>query len=277
MSKKNKFTKPAIASELSVEELTHKLIEANNKLIETNIRLEQSEKARKATIANLSHDLKSPLSTMIGLIEYLLISDDVLPGEHTETLVQLKSKTLYINSIIEDLSLISTIDSEINDETGHQPTQEPINIYPILNNYLSTIAKSNPDRVFINKLSENPTELLVTISHDRFLRVIDNLVSNAIKFTSNSDSITLGIKAQEKSILIYVKDTGIGIANEHISKVFDRTFKVSTARTPGHSKGSGLGLAIAASIVEMCHGKLWCESSLGNGSTFYIELSLLNH
>lgn len=277
MSQKTKFTKPAIATELSVEELTHKLIESNNKLTETNLQLERSEKARKATIANLSHDLKSPLSTMIGLIEYLLIDKDEFPDEQLETLNQLKNKTLYINSIIEDLSLIAAIDSEFNNTPEDPHAKVQTNIYPILQNYLSTIKKTCQNRSIINEIPDNISELYVSISHDRFIRVIDNIVSNAMKFTSDGDSIILGVKSQEKSILIYIKDTGIGISKEHIHKVFERTFKVSTARTPSHSKGTGLGLAIAASIVELFDGKIWCESTLNIGSTFYVRLPLSDY
>ena len=107
-----------------------------------------------------------------------------------------------------------------------------------------------------------------------FSSVLDNLYVNALKFSSENDEITLVASLLENDIIIAVTDTGIGIEQKHLTRIFERTYMISDSRTPEQSMGCGLGLSIAASIIEKHKGRIWCDSTLGKGSTFYLSLPL---
>jgi signal transduction histidine kinase len=104
--------------------------------------------------------------------------------------------------------------------------------------------------------------------HDRLLQVFENLIGNAVKFTGAGGRITVGADAREHEVVFWVKDTGCGIASESLPRVFDRFWQASRAG----SGGAGLGLPIAKGIVEAHRGRIWVESTLGRGSTFFVSI-----
>src|SRR5262249_40291142 len=110
----------------------------------------------------------------------------------------------------------------------------------------------------------------VAIDAHRIGQVVSNLISNAIKFTPQEGTIRVAARQRDHKIVVSVADTGPGIPQEHLSKVFDRFW-----RTPGtKQKGSGLGLSIAKGIIEAHGGTIWAESQLGKGSSFFFTLPL---
>ena len=113
---------------------------------------------------------------------------------------------------------------------------------------------------------------------DHFYRVLDNLFTNALKYSLEDATITLGamLSSDKKNVIIFVRDTGIGIPASSIQKIFERSYMVSSARTPS-SSGTGLGLSIAKTIIERHNGDIWCESKEGHGSTFYLSLPILTY
>ena len=114
------------------------------------------------------------------------------------------------------------------------------------------------------------------IDIESFTRTLDNLFTNAYKYSK--EGATIGLKAynDHNKIVIVVYDTGLGIPKADIPKIFNRSYTVSSARTPETVTGSGLGLAIVKTIVEHHKGRVRCESELGVGSKFFIELPLVN-
>src|SRR5262249_59127558 len=110
----------------------------------------------------------------------------------------------------------------------------------------------------------------VAVDAHRLRQVISNLVSNALKFTPEEGTIRVSAHKQDHQIVVSVADTGPGIPQEHLSKIFDRFF-----RAPGtKQEGSGLGLSIAKGIVEAHGGTIWAESEMGNGSSFFFTMPL---
>jgi len=260
------FAKP----ELTVEDLTIALHQANLKLIESNKKLVQSEKKRSELLVNLSHDLRSPITTLQGYVEYLLTYDHLEEQEVFLTLNQMHNKILTLDYLLNEMLMITSLDS-FHDSISLQPVQ--------IGSYLSEFFNScKEDKKYAQRrLSFRVPEhfpYFAMLNPKMFLRVLDNLFTNALKYSSLNDEIILEADLYEREVIISVTDTGIGIDQKYLTLIFDRTFMISDSRTPEQSMGCGLGLSIAASIMEKHHGKIWCESTLGKGSTFYLSLPI---
>ena len=113
--------------------------------------------------------------------------------------------------------------------------------------------------------------LWVEIDTDKMMQVIDNIMNNAIKYSPDGGLITIRLLQTHKHVILSVSDQGLGIPRKDLSRIFDRFYRVDKARSRKQG-GTGLGLAISKEIVEAHHGKIWADSSEGNGSTFYISI-----
>lgn len=259
------FEKP----ELSVEELSIALYNSNQRLSEVNRQLKESERSRLEMLSNLSHDLRSPVATIRSYIEYLLSFDTIDENETRSILALINNKVLLLDHLMNELLTITTLDAATEDSFNFEPVQIGMFLEEFF--YSCMADKKYEERALIMKVpSEFP--YISSIDTNMFNRVLDNLFNNALKYSSTGDSIILDAYHKEEEVIISVSDTGIGIEASNLTKIFDRTFMVSNARTPGISKGCGLGLSIVQSIVIKHNGRIWCESQLNEGSTFYIAL-----
>lgn len=259
--------------ELSVEDLTIALHQANQRLLETNRKLVESEKKRSELLANISHDLRSPITTLRGYVEYLLTFEQLDEQEVFKTLNQMYQRFISLDYLLNEMLLFTKLEA----------LEEPLHVKPVLiGSYLRDFFyscksdKKYSQRSLLLKLSED-FPYYVQIDTEMFIRVLDNLFINALKYSSQNDEIRLDAFLRGSEIIISVTDTGIGIAPENLSLIFDRTYMISDSRTPEHLKGCGLGLTIATSIMKKHHGQIWCESTLGKGSTFYISLPVYSY
>jgi PAS domain S-box-containing protein len=237
-------------------------------LIEAKVQAEESDRLKSAFLANMSHEIRTPLNSILGFSNFLT-SEDELPKEEKEEYSNIINKSAEsLLQIINDIIDISSL------ETGQLKTFiRPFKVNEIIRSlYL----------VFSNKLIEiNKSHLILemVISEDinimadenRFIQIFTNLANNAAKFTVRG-TIRFGIESQdEKNVVFFVSDTGIGIKPEMHDSIFERFRQVETdkARTFG---GNGLGLAIVKNLVELMGGKITLESEVGKGSTFRFSL-----
>jgi signal transduction histidine kinase len=271
MMNKKKFTEPKVDK---IEELTAQLLVANEKL-------KKEEQNRKMMLENISHDLRAPLTAIRTAVDYVksLESDEILDKEEIHQMVQLIDKrTKTLEELIQDLYYLTCLD---NDSSPFQTERIPIGDF--LEDYYFTAEMDNKYEHRELQLDVNEgMNIEVDINMQQMTRVLDNLFTNALKYSNEGDEIKLGtyipkIKEiqrhsnQESAaswVVVYVADTGIGIAPGNVEKVFDRTYMVSDARTPSGITSSGLGLAIVKTIVEKHGGMIWCESVMGKGSVF---------
>lgn len=258
---------------LSTEDLSAKLLKAYGELQETNEKLIQEERTRTEMFANISHDLRSPITAIRNGIEYLSSADSIAPEELDTTLHLLHRKVLNLESLINDIFLLTTVE---NTNIPFHFEQLDLGIYLEEFFFSCEADQKFSKRHLILDVPEH-FPCIVSIDADRFNRVLDNLFTNALKYSNENASITLSaaISTDKKNAIVSVKDTGIGIPADSISKIFERSYTVSSARTPG-SSGTGLGLSIAKIIMERLHGKIWCESKEGSGSTFYLSLPVIS-
>lgn len=260
-----------VAPSLTVEDLSRALYEANQKLSGLNRQLLESEKRRTELFANLSHDLRSPVATIKNHTEYLLAFPTLSPSEVTATLEQIQNKVAQLEYFIGQMLDITQLDATSEEQVHF----EPMPVAPFLEDFFRACQADL--RYASCTLSLNlPADFFCHVSADAKMlaRVLENLFGNALKYTPPPCAITLGAQCEGRSVLISVSDNGIGIAPEHQTKIFERTYMVSGTRTPGAVPGCGLGLSIAQAIIHRHSGKIWCESTPGQGSIFRFTLPL---
>ena len=152
----------------------------------------------------------------------------------------------------------------------------------ILNRFDMMIEKDNNDtrqtktKNYTIKREFTKRTVWVEIDTDRFIQVIDNIMNNAIKYSPDGGVITCRIQETGTNVILSITDQGLGIPQKDIDHIFDRFFRVDKARSRAQG-GTGLGLAISKEVIEMLHGKIWVESKLGKGSTFYISLPYIDY
>lgn len=265
---KSEFIKP----ELSVEELSIALYKANQQLTEANKQLKESERMRLELFSNLSHDLRSPLSALRSYVEYLLAFDNIDRNETVTTLNQMHNKLVSIEYMINEMLLLSSLDSK---ETSFSLV--PVSIFQYLADFLISYQsdKKYSERKLLSDIPKD-TDTYVLLDVNLFHRALDNIYSNALKFTTPGDSIALSARLSDNEIMISVSDTGIGIQKKHLPHIFKRSYMISEARTPDKGNGYGLGLSITSEIIEKHNGRIWCESTYGKGSTFFISIPVFN-
>jgi signal transduction histidine kinase len=267
MDNKKSFEQPGMYSD-TVASLSKKLIEVNKKL-------QKTEYERTEMIENISHDLRAPLTAIRSTIDYCMekcSGDKVLlsPDEMNSMLRLLDTRVKTLEVLIQDLYLMTCIDS------GREVFKyEQIPIFQFLEEYFFAVEIDKKYEGY-NLEMEIPerADAFVNIDVAKISRVLDNLFTNARKYSEVGSTITLGAGEDDDKVFFYVKDTGLGIPEDAVSSVFDRTYRVSDARTPAKESGSGLGLSIARSIVMQHGGTIKCESKEGEGSRFTVELPL---
>ena len=265
MATKKKFEQPSVASD-TVAELSAKLLEANRKL-------KEAEHERTLMVENISHDLRAPLTAIRSTVDYMREKSKDgqcdMPSEDRRAMLSLldvRLKTLEV--LVNDLYYMTCI------ESGREEFDlQVVPLVQFLEEYFFALEVDEKYAAYDLRL-EVPEDLEATVNIDvsKFCRVLDNLFTNARKYTEEGSTITLGAGIEGNEAFFYVKDNGQGIPKESLPYIFDRTYRVSGARTPSGESGSGLGLSIVKSIVTQHGGEVWCDSDLGRGSTFTVKI-----
>lgn len=242
-------------------------------LMKTNAELKEMEQSRSEFYANISHDLRSPLAALKSSVEYLQSLEHVSDGELTGTLSIMEGRIKVMETMVNDMFLLTTLEN--TDIPFHT---DKVMMGPFLEEFF--FEREMEQRYSKRKLILTvPFDLkaCAMIDADKFMRLLDNLFTNALKYSKDGDEIELGAGMQEHELAIWVRDSGIGIPADKVKRVFDRTFTVSKARTPDLEKsGCGLGLSIAKTIAERMGGRIECESKEGEGSVFTIFLPVIS-
>ena len=264
MNNSKEFVSPSLEN-TKIEELTMQLLEANNKLTAL-------QKEREMMLANISHDLRAPITAIRGALDLMLSSKDATAEEMHKTLAIIDRRTKTLEDLINDMYYLFCIE-----DTSRPMEFSTLQAGPFLEEYFyDVIADSRYDRFDMQLDVPEDLTCEITVDTQKFLRVLDNLFTNAAKYASDVEnpSITLSASRIAREMLrIEVRDTGHGIPEEAIPNLFTRTYTVSDARTPNvHNSGSGLGLSIAKAIIERHGGTIECHSTLGAGTTFTIDV-----
>jgi signal transduction histidine kinase len=225
--------------------------------------LQNLEQSRRDLVANVSHELKTPIAAIRAHLENLL---DGVEQPDPKTLQVMLAQTERLGRLIEQLLELSRL------ESGELPLlREETPLAPLVTQVLSEIevARSEQGVVVESKL---PNDLPpVDADRERVHQVLFNLVDNAVRFTPAGGAVTVSAQRQNGSVEVRVTDTGVGIPPEDLPRLFERFYRADPSRSR-EDGGTGIGLAIARSVVEAHGGHIRAESELGEGSVFTFDL-----
>jgi len=227
--------------------------------------LERLEQVRKDFVANVSHEMRTPLAGVIGYAETLLdgaLEDEANKRRFVEII---RSNAVRLNSIAADLLVLSEL------ESGTDPEPDIISVRGVLDSALTTVQSEARERD-VKLIREGIENVFVSGSRLRLEQAILNLIANAIKFNRQGGEVRVHAGHQEDGqIAIVIADNGVGIPSNELPRIFERFYRVDKARSR-QVGGTGLGLSIVKHVVERMNGTIGVESQLGKGSSFTLLL-----
>lgn len=228
--------------------------------------LDQTERRRLALLADVTHELRTPLATIGGYMEGLV---DGVVSANPATFNLILRETRRLQRLIEDLELLSRV------EAGQLPViARAIDLRSVLEAQIvqfEPLFSSNQVRLSLDAPDQLP---LVWADPDRVAQVLINILANAYRYTPAGGSVVVEVRADDHEVRVAVIDSGIGIAAEHLPHLFERFYRVDKSRAR-NSGGSGIGLAIARHLIYAQGGEIWAESDgIGKGARFIFTLPL---
>ncbi|MGX4671183.1 cell wall metabolism sensor histidine kinase WalK [Cerasibacillus sp. JNUCC 74] len=230
---------------------------------------EKVEAERREFVSNVSHELRTPLTTMKSYVEALTdgawedkeIAPKFLHVVHNETDRMIR--------MVNDLLQLSKMDAK------EYPLQkERVEFVDYFHQIIDRFEMQAPNGIQLKRELPNGS-YYVWMDKDKMTQVLDNIISNAIKYSPEGGTIKLNVEYRRHHLLISIQDQGLGIAYDKLEKIFERFYRADKARTRKLG-GTGLGLAIAKELVEAHHGQIWAASKEGKGTTIYFTLPLMN-
>jgi two-component system NtrC family sensor kinase len=226
--------------------------------------LKELERLKNEFVSNVSHDLRSPMTSIRGFVDLLEMAGP-LTDEQQTFVAKIRKGVIDITALIDDLLDLGRI------EAGVAFEPQAVDLGQLIvetSENLRGHASSKEQRLLVHVPPDLPA---VWGNRLRLGQVVSNLVGNAIKYTPERGTIKVWAEEQEGQVLVFVQDDGIGISPEDQAKLFQKFYRVHSPQTRD-IPGTGLGLALTKSIVEMHEGRIWVDSKLGQGSTFVVVL-----
>lgn len=226
---------------------------------------EKIDMERREFVANVSHELRTPLTTMRSYLEALAEGawkdENIAPTFLNVT----QTETERMIRLVNDLLQLSKMDSQ-----EYELNLEFVEFNKFFTQIIDRFEMSKSQNVeFIRLLPEK--SYFVDIDTDKLTQVIDNIISNALKYSPDGGNIRFGFTVHDNMIRVMISDDGMGIPKENVTRIFDRFYRVDRARARSMG-GTGLGLAIAREMIEAHGGKIWAESEEGQGTTIFFTL-----
>jgi two-component system, OmpR family, phosphate regulon sensor histidine kinase PhoR len=223
------------------------------------------ERMRSDFVANVTHELKTPLTSISGFVETLKLNEDLNVDTRNRFLSIIEIESDRLKRLIDDILFLAFIES---DEKKHV---EPVKLIDVFNEvYDLTIGLAKSKNLNLSYNFSN-MDMVVITNRDYIKQIFVNLIDNAIKYTNDGGAVTVSVEEVIGSINIKVKDTGIGIPKEDINRVFERFYRVDKGRSK-KAGGTGLGLAIVKHIVKSLGGFIDIKSELNKGSEFIVNI-----
>ena len=233
-----------------------------------NEKILAADKVKNEFLANISHELRTPLNAIIGFSEALNMKIfGPLNDKQTEYVTDIHVSGLHLLGMINEILELSKIEAKaiklalckFNLQTS---VNEVVNIVKPL---------ANKKNITLQKFAKDFLE--IEADYQKIQQILYNLLSNAIKFTPDEGQIEIGYKKQDEKVLLWVKDNGVGIDKKYEGKIFGKFVQLNNVYSKKESS-TGLGLTITKELVELHNGKIWFESVVGEGTTFFVEMPL---
>ena len=234
-------------------------------------KLREVDQMKSEFFANISHEFRTPLTLIKGPVERLLNNDNVDDPTKIYRMIKRNSERLLnlINEIL-DLSKLESGKMKVRAQKS-----DIVSFTKAIAMSFESLAEKKEIQINITS-SNNLVDLY--FDKEKMQKIIANLFSNAIKFTSGRGKITVNIEEdfENQKVLIKIIDSGVGISQEELPKIFDRFYQIETSKTKG-IEGTGIGLSLTKELVELHHGEITVESEMGTGTTFMLSFPLGNN
>ena len=235
-----------------------------------NEKILAADKLKNEFLANISHELRTPLNAIIGFSEALGMKVfGPLTEKQEEYVTDINASGIHLLGMINEILEISKIESK-----AIKLSPARFNIQTSLNEVVNIVRPlANKKSIKLEKDTKDMCE--IDADYQKIQQILYNLLSNAIKFTMENGEIHIGYTYDKKHMTLYVKDNGVGIDMKYKGKIFGKFVQLNNVYTKKESS-TGLGLTITKELVELHGGKIWFESIVGEGTTFFVKLPLRN-
>ena len=254
--------------QMEIESQKEELVSQQEILVNMNNELHSLNVSKDKFFSIIAHDLKNPFSTIIGFSE--ILKDDISSG-HLDTIEQ--SATLINTSAVQTFRLLENLLEWAKAQRGKLTfNPEPVDLKSLLNEEIKILSEmAKPKNISLE--STIPENIKIVADQNMIKTILRNLISNAIKFTHRNGKVEVLVIAENQHVNISVADTGIGMTDDTIAKIFRIDSDLSTPGTD-NERGTGLGLFLCKEFVEKHGGKIWAESEEGKGSIFIFLIPL---
>jgi two-component system phosphate regulon sensor histidine kinase PhoR len=252
--------------------MENKIKELERQLAETKEENIRAENIRREFVANVTHELKTPLTSIAGFAETLEGSAGDDPAVRSKFLNIIMIETQRLSRLIDDILVLSDI------ESGREiPKDVDISVKQAISEVLGALEpQANAKNISLHFEAEY--DMYISGDYDRFKEMMFNLIENAIKYSDSGKNVyvtaekVMGEDAEDGQVVICVRDEGIGISDEHIPRLFERFYRVEKSRSRNVG-GTGLGLAIVKHIAALMDAEISVKSKVGEGSSFTVTFT----
>jgi signal transduction histidine kinase len=236
-------------------------------LVDTMEELRQADRMRRELVANVSHDLRSPLASIQGYLETVHMKDgDLAPDERQRYVKTALRNARRLSDLVGELFELSKLETE-----QVEPTMEPFPIAELVQDVVMQYEPQAEEQAVTLEADLPERHARVRADIGLVERALSNLIDNAIQYTPNGGVVAVRVANEAQAVRVEVSDTGPGIPEDELPHIFERFYRVDKSRDRDKG-GAGLGLAIAKTILELHDGRLAVESTVGEGTTFRFRL-----
>jgi len=222
---------------------------------------------RRELIANVSHDLRSPLASIRGYLETLLLKGDTLPPDKRHAYLQIAARqSEHLGTLISELFELAKLDYK-----GYQINPEPVQLGELAQDVLQKFQLAAEKKEIALQIEAHSNIGFVHADIGLIERALENLLENALKHTPPGGSVSLAVRRRDARVAVQVSDTGSGIPQDALSHIFERFYQVDRSKMLD-AGGAGLGLAIVKRILDLHHSEIRVESAMAEGTMFSFAL-----
>ncbi len=258
-----------------IERRNNEISKQRDQLIEVSKKLEEATNAKLRFFTNISHEFRTPLTLIVGPLEDLIHSKQLAPELQKQFNIMHRNSLRLLRLINQLMDFRKLENEKMKLQAGQY------NIVAFLKEIHESFIEYAIKKRIDFQIHAAGEEIMLWFDWDKLDKVIFNLLSNAFKFTNEGGQITITVKKEtpvvktisDEELIIQIKDTGRGISQEHLSRIFDRFYQVE--KSP-EFQGTGLGLSLSKGFIKLHHGKIKVESEVGKGTTFIIRLPFGN-
>lgn len=235
-------------------------------LNEMSMKVQMSRQAQRDLVSDISHELKTPLTSIQGFSTAIIDGTASSPDEVLHSAEVISKESQRMLGMVNELLALARLESRVD-----QLDFQVMDIKPLIDEVLEKL-RFSAQNTQVKLISQIPNSLIANVVPEKMTQVLNNLIENAIKFTPPGGRVTVSGNSDDHEVEIVVSDTGMGIQAEELPKIFNRFYQVDRSRKANDGKSSGLGLTIAREIVLAHHGDITVESTPGKETVFTVHL-----